>query len=344
MRRTIDRILDRRLPEAAEWQLPPDLSLTHLRRHGDFALAYQCAVDPTLSHFGDRRGFIAYARKMGYAFALGDPLADETAVNSLLDDFVRVMRGPTFVGIGEATAERLAARGFLVTHLGHDTILDLAGHSFAGGANKPIRYASSWIASNGMRVAERRFEEFPQQAIRQLSRSWRESRVNFRREVGFLNRRLQTRSEADVRTFFAVDESDSPVGFIVFDPVFRNGTVVGYLASSKRRDPERAAYLDLGIMRHAIDVFRDEGREAVWLGLSPAAGLHRGPFRDSALLHKAMAAGYASPRVNRRIFNFAGIAAYKKRFRGRETPAYVASPPGSELMRLVALLRIVRLI
>ncbi len=343
MRRTIDRILDRRLPEAAEWQLPEELVLAHFRRHGDFALAYQCAADPALSRFGDRRGFIAYARKMGYAFALGDPLVDEDAVEPLLDDFVRVMRGPTFVGIGQNTAERLAARGFLVTHLGHDTILDLAGHSFAGGANKPIRYASSWIASNGMRVMERCFEEFPQQAIRQLSRSWRESRVNFR-EVGFLNRRLQTRSEPDVRTFFAVDAADAPVGFIVFDPVFRDGRTVGYLASSKRRDPERAAYLDLGIMRHAIDVFREEGREAVWLGLSPAAGLHRGPFRDSALLHKAMAAGYASPRINRRIFNFAGIAAYKRRFRGRETPTYVASPPGSEFMRLVALLRIVRLI
>jgi lysylphosphatidylglycerol synthetase-like protein (DUF2156 family) len=167
--------------------------------------------------------------------------------------------------------------------------------------------------------------------------------VNFR-EVGFLNRRLQIRSEPDVRTFFAVDAADAPVGFIVFDPVFRDGRTVGYLASSKRRDAERAAYLDLGIMRHAIDVFREEGREAVWLGLSPAAGLHRGPFRDSAMLHKVMAAGYASPRVNRRIFNFAGIAAYKKRFRGRETPAYVASPPGSQFMRLIALLRIVRLI
>ena len=115
-------------------------------------------------------------------------------------------------------------------------------------------------------------------------------------------------------------------------------------ALKPHRTGDRDLVTDLGIMRHAIDVFRDEGREAVWLGLSPAAGLHRGPFRDSALLHKAMAAGYASPRVNWRIFNFAGIAAYKKRFRGRETPAYVASPPGSELMRLVALLRIVRLI
>jgi lysylphosphatidylglycerol synthetase-like protein (DUF2156 family) len=344
LRRIIDSILERRLPEATEWQVTADQRREHLLRHGDFALAYECAMEPGLSSFGDRRGFIAYERKMGHTFALGDPVADPATVDSLIHDFAGHLRGPTFVAIGQATAERLAARGFHVTHFGHDTVIDLAGHTFAGGAGKPIRYASSWIATNGMTVAEARFEDFTQDSIRHLSRSWRQSRVNFRREVGFLNRRLQARSEEGVRTFFATDAAGVPVGFVVFDPVYRDGRILGYLASGKRRDPERSAYLDMGVMRHAIDVFKAEGREAVWLGLSPIADLHRGPFRDSALLHKVMAGGYRSAYVNNRIFNFAGIAAYKRRFRGREIPLYIASPPGSDFTRLVALLRVVRLI
>ncbi|MBL8580624.1 MAG: DUF2156 domain-containing protein, partial [Rhizobiaceae bacterium] len=172
LRRIIDRILERGLPDASEWHVPEAERREHFRRHGEFALAYECVADPELSSFGDARGFIAYARKMGHTFALGDPVASAVEVEPLLDDFVRYLRRPTFVGIGQATAERLAARGFRVTHFGHDTLIDLPGHSFAGGAGKPIRYASSWIATNGMKVVEARFEDFSPESIRQLSRSW----------------------------------------------------------------------------------------------------------------------------------------------------------------------------
>lgn len=344
MRRIIDRILDRSLPLAGEWELSAAARLEHFRRHGDFALAYQCAVDPNLASFGDGRGFLAYTRKMGHALVLGEPVAAPESAEKLLDDFLSVFPAPTFVGIGPALAGQMARRGFLVTHFGHDSLLDLAGHSFAGGPGKPIRYASSWIRTNGMAVREARFEDFSPESIRHLSRNWRESRVNSRREVAFLNRRLVTSSESGVRVFFATDGKDVPVGFIVFDPVCRDSRVLGYLASGKRRDPARAAYLDLGIMRHAVDTFRGEGLNAVWLGLSPAAEVVRGPFRDSAILSRAMDAGYRSSWVNRHIFNFAGIAAYKRRFRGREVPSYIAARPGSDLARLVALLRVVRLI
>jgi len=48
--------------------------------------------------------------------------------------------------------------------------------------------------------------------------------------------------------------------------------------------------------------------------------------------------------ANRRIFNFTGNIAFKRRFRGREEPLFMATAPGRGLLDLIATLRISRLI
>ena len=43
-------------------------------RGGDFSLAWSIAVQDGLEYFGDESGLIAFARKWGYVYVLGDPL------------------------------------------------------------------------------------------------------------------------------------------------------------------------------------------------------------------------------------------------------------------------------
>lgn len=344
LRRAIDGYLDRRLAEAGAFALACDERWPHLRRHGGSPLAYAAVSDPAVLAFGDHRGFIAYGQKMGETFVLGDPVAAAEDVPSLIDDFIARMRRPVFVAVGDQTAALLAPRGYRVNLFGHDSVIDLPSHSFAGKDGKRIRYGTSWLKTNGMRVEERCVADFPAGELEAMSEDWRRSRVRTKREIGFLNRPLRIRPEADVRRFFALDGEDRPQGFISFDPVYRADRVIGYLASSKRRYALGSTYLDLAIMRHAIDAFKAEGREALWLGLSPLAPMGPSPYRDDPLLRRFFAFCFGSALVNRKLFNVQGIAEYKQRFRGRKVAAYVACPPGFNLVRMLALFRLIRLI
>lgn len=343
LRRTIDGLFETRRIDAPERELDQAARWRHVRRHGSFPLAYAAVAEPYLKSFGDRRGFIAYGQKMGYTFALGDPICPCEHADSLIGEFMGIFGKPDFVAVGEGTARLLAGRGFRVNRFGHDTAVELPGHSFAGGEGKRIRYATSWLKANGLRIEERSLADFPPGSIATISEKWRRTRV-VRREVRFLNRVLSMQPSPDVRTLFVLDADDAPIGFISFDPLYRDGRVVAYLASQKRRAPEGSAYLDLALMRHAIDLFKAEGLEACHLGLSPLASRERGPFRDDPATRWLFARAYGSAWMNRHIFNLQGIAAYKSRFRGREIPAYIAMPGGFNPLRIVALLRLCRIV
>jgi lysylphosphatidylglycerol synthetase-like protein (DUF2156 family) len=343
LRKQIDALLERRRIEAPEQELSLEERWRHLRQHGDFSLAYSVVSEPYLKSFGDGRGFVAYAQKMGHTFAMGDPIASAQDAPGLIDDFIAAFGKPCFAACNEATSALLVQRGYRANHFGHDTAIDLPGHTFSGGEGKRIRYSTSWLKTNGMRVEERPLEHFPAERIRSISQRWRETRV-VRREVRFLNREFSMNSEPETRRFFAVTGDGEPAAFVSFDPCYRDGRIIGYLASQKRRDPEGSTYVDLGIMRHAIDQFKAEGLEVAYLGLSPLASIRQGPFRDDPLLRRLSRYAYDSAWVNRNIFNVQGIDAYKKRFRGREIPLYIATPPGQNLFRIIGLLRLMRLI
>lgn len=344
LRHAIDSLLERRLADAGGLAVARDELWPILREHGTSPFAYTALSDPAVKGFGDRRGLILYGQKMGETFVLGEPMADAADREALVDLFLARMGRCSFVCVGEETARLLAARGYRLNRFGHDNVIDLPGHSFAGGDGKRLRYSTSWLGSNGMRVEERATGDFPADAMRAMSDDWRRSRVRARRELAFLNRRFEFRDEPEVRRFFAVDGEGRPQGVISFDPVFEHGRVAGYLASGKRRFAEGSTYLDLAIMRHAIDRFREEGREKLWLGLSPLAPVEGPAFRDDPLVRRLLDRAYRSGFVNRTYFNLQGIAEYKNRFRGRKVPVYIAFPGGFNLVRLVALLRLVRLI
>jgi len=343
--RTFSSLLERRTVHLPERDLPVAERWTHLRRHGDFPLAYPAVTESYLSTFGDARGMITYAQKMGFTFALGDPVAAPEAHDALLGEFIGAFGDPVFVACQRHTAERLAERGYRVNVLGHDSVVDLPGHSFKGGSHKRIRYATSWLESKGGSVVEDHGGAVSNLDIRTMSGEWRKTRVT-PRELLFLNRRFSVKPEADVRRFYALTAEGAPMGYISFDPVYSEERIVGYLASQKRRRPEETAYLDLAIMRHAIDAFREEGREAVYLGISPIAGIEASDIgRDLRWLRHALGRAHTSDWINTRYFNSRGLAEYKNRFRGRRVPLYLCLPPrGPGVLRVLALLVLIQVV
>ena len=343
--RTIDRHLERKTPHVPERAVPMNLRWQLLRQHGNFPLAYPAVTETYLTTFGDARGMIPFAQKMGVTFALGDPVAAPSDQPALLSEFVEAFASPVFVACQRHTAETLAGLGYRVNEFGFDAAIDLEGHSFSGGTYKRVRYGTNWLKSNGMIISEKPETDISKKAIKQMSGRWRKTRVT-RREVRFLNREFSPEKEPDVRRFYAIASDGSLAGLINFDPVFERGAVIGYLASQKRRLPKDAAYLDLAIMRHAIDTFQSEGLKTVFMGISPVADIRPSGFdREHLWLRHAFRAAHESSWANRSFFNSKGLAEYKNRFRGRRIPLYICLPPrGSSLVKIIALLRLIRLV
>ena len=343
--KTVDTWFDRRAVRIPERQISTELRWQHLHSFGDFPLAYAATIERYLSTFGDEFGAIAYAQKMGVTFALGDPLVGAMKARTLISDFVGAFGDPVFVACQHRTAEILAARGYSINGFGHDTAIDLRGHSFAGGAYKRIRYASNLMKSKGITVTEQPGDSFSGQEIKKMSARWRQTRVASR-EVRFLNRAFSVKPGPEVRRFYAISDKAAVIGFISFDPIYTDQKIVAYLASQKRRVPEDSAYLDLAIMRHAIDTFKEEGIETVYLGLSPMADIDQSGFdMELQWLRKALRYAYEADWINRRFFNSKGLAANKNRFRGRLVPLYIGLPPeGSNLFRVFALLRLIQVL
>ncbi|WP_172294612.1 phosphatidylglycerol lysyltransferase domain-containing protein [Pseudoruegeria sp. HB172150] len=321
-----------------------DMRWQHLRQHGDFPLAYPVITESYLNTFGDRRGMITYAQKMGHTFVLGDPVAAPEDAPALISEFIEAFGTPVFVACRQHTALTLSRFGYRINQVGHDAVIDLATHSFAGGTYKRVRYSTNWLNGKGMTVTEQPDRAVSARRLRKLSRQWQQTKITTR-EIRFLNREFTVDPEPEVRRFFALSEDGMPIGIINFDPVYSGGKTIGYLASQKRRQPENSAYLDLAIMRAAIDAFQAEGIEFVYMGIAPIAAIEPSGFdHELKWLRKSLEKAHESDWVNNRVFSTKGLAEYKNRFRGTPIPLYLGLPrQGANALRLLALLRLIRI-
>jgi len=311
------------------------------RRFGSFTIAYSTVCQPGLRYFGDANGFIGYGRKWGHEFALGDPVASSADAKRLISEFIKANRkGPCFVNIGPESARVCEEHGYYVNQMGIDTWIDLPNYDFHGKEKEKLRYANNWLTRRGFYVEERSWSPSLVDAAMRLSKNWRATRPIKNREVGFLNRPICFTEEVGVRRFFLFDSKGRMQAFIFLDPIFQDGRIEGYVTVIKRRDPSAPAYSEIGIMKHCIEVLKQEDISTLRLGLSPLASLNDRTFRSNRLMHFWWNYGYRAKWVNRFFYNLQGHAAFKKRYRGEEYPVYFASPVLFNDFRIISLLRL----
>ena len=154
-----------------------------------------------------------------------------------------------------------------------------------------------------------------------------------------MNRPLVAPDEAGTRRFFFFDPDQRLLAFVFFDPIYRAGQLIGYVACSKRRHPNAPVYAEQAIMKHAIEVFQQEGCQELRLGLSPLAWIEDGEFRSSWFVHKLFRYGFSSRVINRYFYNVQGLAEYKRRYRGREEKVYFATKSTFNPVQLTALVK-----
>ncbi len=307
-----------------------------LRKHGDFSLAYNTATQPLLQYFGDQRGYIAYRQRWGLTFVLGDPVCSDADRADVVGEFLQTHPRATFVHCSANTARVLESLRYRINEIGVDTKLDLENFTFAGKQREWLRYADNWMSRRGYAIREGSFSDDPEQ-VEHVSESWRQTRTVKRKEVRFLNRPIVLDDEPGVRRFMLYDAANQLQAFVVFDPLWRDGKVSGYVTCMKRRMPELPQYAEPAIMKRAIEVFQAENVPAVWLGLSPLATIENRQFRTNRMLHWTTRYYHQAGWINRYFYNFQGHTHFKQRFRGEEQLVYYASRCWWNTRRLLAL-------
>jgi lysylphosphatidylglycerol synthetase-like protein (DUF2156 family) len=301
-----------------------------LRKHGREALAY-ATLQSGMEYFVDESGYIAYttARHPVFAprskrIAFSDPVTAPEDYRRIITHFLSLNPHAAFACVSEPCATALRELGFKANCLGYEVELPVQTYNTQGNWKELdlIKRARNEAKREGIVIREENIEAVNPAELASVSARWLAAKKVHDREIWIYARRPVFRMEEDVRKFVAYDRDAKVAGFAFYDPIYREGTVVGYSANILRSDEQRYSRLPTAMHMEAMERFKSEGKEVLNLNLSPFVKLENGKFNDDfgSKLFFELSARYGND-----IYNFQGLAFHKSKYRGREKSLYFAS-------------------
>ena len=284
-----------------------------------------------MEYFIDDCGYIAYTTAQHPVFArqskklaFSDPVCAPEDYARIIRNFVSVHPRAAFACISEPCALALREQGFKVNCIGSEPELSIQTYNTKGNWKELdlIKRGRNEAKREGIVIREERIESINREQLDVLSAQWIGTKKVNDREIWIYARRPVFEFEEDVRKFVAYDRTGQVAGFIFYDPMYRDGKVIGYAANISRCNEKRFGRLATAVHMEAIERFRPEGKEVLNLCLSPFVKLEDGRFNDDfgAKLFFKLSARYGNE-----IYNFQGLAFHKSKYRGSEKALYFAS-------------------
>jgi phosphatidylglycerol lysyltransferase len=327
-------------PAAVQAGLQADLArrVAWLKQYGSHPMSFS-TMQPDMSYFElPGAGYIAYAQHWGMQFALADPVCAPQMRGQLLDRFLERFPRALFVQVSKAVVEHLHGRhGYYGTQFGSESTIVLADWNLRGARKQIIRTAVNGARGQGIEIREGGFDH----DVRRISEAWIRTRRCKNKEIRFLIRPMIVDYREGTRYFYAYDRAGEAVGFIFFDPVWRDGRLAGYVPNISRSSAGFRQGLWYALMAHALAVFREEGVPCVDLGLVPLqmdAGIEP---QESRVLRLAMAA--IRERMDF-LYNFKGLEFAKSRFQGRVEKTYCCHRNAMPALAMTAMFRLTRIL
>lgn len=271
-------------------------------------------------------GFLAYfpmktfMGRVNVVFA--NPVCAPSVRPWLLRAFLNRAKGRTFfVGIDDAVARDLRELGYNINEMGTEFSVPLADFDVRGKHKKQLRHAANLGERCGVVVKEQRWHEVNQSEVVRISEEWRRHKAVSSRELRLLTRPPVFDNEWAVRKFYCY-EGERLLGYVFFDPFYKDGKIVGYTANILRQDlaNTHSGLLDFVILE-AMKQFRAEGIEWVSLGISPLHNVQQ-MAGDRPIIRKICQSLY---EYGNKFYAFKALAYHKTRYRGEETKWYVAT-------------------
>jgi len=304
--------------------------ITQLQSHGQSSLAYSSLQSGMQYYMHPEYGYVAY-RPMrdgpDSVCVLADPICSPENLKNLIDEFLKVKKDPIFMHCSHATGKILNEYGFSVNELGVETIIDVQNFDLVGSKKEQLRRARNGAKKDNLSVIE--IEAVDDQmlaALKKISDDWMAGKVVNSNEMQFIVRPLVYIDEIDVRKFVAIKDKEI-VGMVIFDPMYDDNRVSGYIANHLRSNLERPYSVVDFIILEALDKFKEEGIRDLSLGLSPLFKVDDSQeFRYSRLLKLILQ--YAFENANY-VYNFKNLAQHKSKYRpelkgAREEKVYCA--------------------
>lgn len=302
-----------------------------LRQHGREALSYATLQDGMEYFIDDRLGYVAFTTVTHPVFArkpkrivLSDPVCARENLSEFNDLFLGDDPEVSYIVISEFCAEELRSRGYKVNCIGPEPELPIQTYNTNGNWKEldMIKRARNEAKREGIVIREERLEDIEQSKLEAISAKWMGNKILNDREIWIYARKPIWGSEPDVRKFVAYDREGGIVGFVFYDPIYRDGEVTGYSANTSRCDESRYGRLATAIHMEAVDLFKKEGKEVLNLCLATFVRLHLGKYNDDKF---AKLFFELSEKYGNDIYNFKGLAFHKSKYRVTEKPLYFAS-------------------
>jgi len=301
-----------------------------LRKHGREALSY-ATLQAGMEYFIDDCGYIAYTTVRHPVFArqpkriaFSDPVCAPEDYERIIRNFLSVNPRAVFGCISEPCADVLRRLGFKANCLGYEVELPIQTYNTKGNWKELdlIKRARNEAKREGIVIREENIENVNREQLNAVSAGWIGTKKVNDREIWIYARRPVFEYENDVRKFVAYDREGCVAGFAFYDPIYRDGQVIGYSANILRSDEQRFGRLPTAMHMEAMEKFKPDGQEVLNLNLSPFVKLEGGKFNDDLgckLFFKLTA------RYGNEIYNFQGLAFHKSKYRGTEKSLYFAS-------------------
>lgn len=312
---------------------------SHLHQWGSQSLAYS-AIQPNLNYYEvPGNGLIPYRRVMGYTIAMGNPLCSPRDEKTLLSKFLTQHPHTLFAQVDGPTVDTLRKLNLHCTPMGMDAFINIQSFSLQGKAKRDLRHYKN--RCNAAQVQVREVHDTPAERfeLQQLSKRWINSKKVSTRELSFLIRPLSSTPEKDTRIFIA-EQGSQTIGFVIFDPMYTQGTITGYTASILRALPQAPEGCLDTITLTAIEKFRQEGLHNLSLGVMPMHKMKEVAQKygkGSQPLYYLCRTLYASPW--QALTNLPGLSFHKSRYRPTEVPVFVATTSLIGLGSMTALTR-----
>ncbi len=270
---------------------------------------------------------------------MGDPVSPDGSLDEFAKTLSAEKSGLSVFHIEQKTARALFQQGYSVFSFGVESRVSLP-FSLGGKDKADLRRALNRSRNAGVMIREIDETEYGRYAetIALLNKDWFRRRRFFQREFRFLARPYVTRFQSHERRFVAFADG-RPIGLAIYDPVFRDGAIVGYFEAIVRNYCDNVAGVRDHLTVTAMDVFSSEKSsinskvEWVSLGLCPFAPWQEGAFeKDSLSLASLAMDGFF--RYGNHIFNCRGLAFHKNRYRGEAVPIYFATKSRFPLLAL----------
>ena len=328
-------------------QAPHSRLRPFLVRHGSGAMAYSTLQPGAVQFIHDQLGYLAYIpirhplyAPRGMNVVIGDPIAAKVDFAPLLDAYLASTDTAftAFLDIGRDFADVLSARGYPVNEFGVNSVIDLAGFDLdlRGKQYSHLRRWRNKARSEGVEVHEGRLSEQGSEELSELNREWLARKGGH--DLAGLTRPLILEDETDVRYFLA-RRNGRLLALAVFDPLYRDGRVIGYLHNASRAIKEAPNGTNDAIVLHVLGRFKAEGKETLTLGLSPLA------LKNGEAYPYNPRVAWAFDFIYRRcsfIYPCQGNFFHKEKYCGRQDASFIAGVPTLRLYHLLGILKALR--